>query len=70
MRFLQFVPHQRVFSSKELRQAVSNDQKFDIVHIAAFVCPRSGELYFSDVDLNSGKAPVAEPDVLSADALA
>lgn len=64
------VPHQRVFSSKELREAVSNDQKFDIVHIAAFVCPRSGELYFSDVDLNSGKGVAAEPDALSADALA
>jgi hypothetical protein len=64
------VPHQRVFSSKELREALSNDQKFDIVHIAAFICPRSGELYFSDVDLNSGKGLAAEPDVLSADALA
>jgi len=59
-----------VFSSKELRDAVSNDRKFDIVHIAAFVCPRSGELYFSDVDLNSGKGLATEPDVLSADALA
>jgi len=64
------LPHQRVFSSTELREAVSNDQKFDIVHIAAFVCPRSGALYFSEVDLNSGKGLATEPDVLSADALA
>jgi hypothetical protein len=64
------VPHQRVFSSAELRKAVSNDRRFDIVHIAAFVCPRTGTLYFSDVDLNTGASTVAEPDFLSADALA
>jgi hypothetical protein len=64
------VPHQRVFSSAELRQAVSNDRTFDVVHIAAFICPRSGELYFSDVDLNSGASLTAEPDRLTADALA
>ncbi len=46
------------------------DQKFDIVHIAPYVCPRSGDLYFSEVDVNSGRGVSAEPDVLSADALA
>jgi hypothetical protein len=64
------VPHQRIFSSGELRVAVSGDQTYDIVHIAAFVCPRSGTLYFSAVDLNTGESAVPEPDVLSADALA
>ncbi len=63
------VPHQRVFSSQELRAAVSGDGRFDIVHIAAYVCPRSGDLYFSNVDLNSGTGITADPDVLSADAL-
>jgi hypothetical protein len=64
------VPHQRVFSSKELRQAISDDRKFDIVHIAAYVCPRSGDLYFTDVNLNSGESNEGEPDVLNPDALA
>lgn len=64
------VPHQRIFSSGELRVAVSGDQTYDIVHIAAFVCPRSGTVYFSDVDLNSGESLAPEPDMLSADALA
>ena len=50
--------------------ARSGDQTYDIVHIAAFVCPRSGTLYFSDVDLNSGESIVPESDMLSADALA
>lgn len=64
------VPHQRIFSSGELRQAVSGDETYDIVHIAAFVCPRSGTLYFTDVDLNTGESVAPEPDLLSADALA
>jgi hypothetical protein len=64
------VPHQRVFSSDELRAALSGGHTYDIVHIAAFVCPRSGSLYFSDVDLNTGANLVEEPDRLSADALA
>jgi hypothetical protein len=64
------LPHQRVFSSGELRVAVSSDQVYDVVHIAAFVCPRSGTVYFSDVDLNTGESAVPEPDVLSADSLA
>jgi TIR domain len=64
------VPHQRVFSSHELRVAVSGDQTYDIVHIAAFICPRSGTLYFTDVDLNTGESVVVEADFLNADALA
>lgn len=64
------MPHQKVFSSQELRQALADDQKFDVVHIAAYVCPRSGDLYFSDVDLHSGEGLDREPDVLPADALA
>jgi hypothetical protein len=64
------VPHQRVLSSRELRAAVSGDQTYDIVHIAAFVCPRSGTLYFSDVDLKTGESAVSDSDRLSADALA
>ncbi len=64
------VPHQRIFSSAELRAAVSGDQTYDIVHIAAFVCPRSGTLYFSDVDLKTGESVLPEPDTLSPDALA
>jgi hypothetical protein len=63
------VPHQRVYSSAELRRAVSGDQTFDVVHIAAFVCPRSGTIYFSDVDLNTGESSTQERDVLTADAL-
>ena len=68
--FPEVIPHQRVFSSHELREAVTADGKFDIVHIAAYVCPRSGDLYFGDVDLNSGAGISKDPDILGADALA
>jgi hypothetical protein len=61
------VHHHRVFDSKTVRQLLS-DEKFDIVHVAAFVCPRSGALYFSDVDPQSGKPHVqADADVIPAD---
>lgn len=68
--FPESVPHQRVFSSAELREALAADGKYDIVHIAAFVCPRSGDLYFSDVDVDSGRGITPDPDILPADALA
>jgi len=68
--FPETVPHQRVFSSAELRQALTGDETYDIVHIAAFVCPRSGDLYFSEVDLNTGMGIGPDADVLKADALA
>jgi hypothetical protein len=61
------ITHERVFSSKELSQLLAG-KRFDIVHVAAFVCPRTGDLYFSDVDLNSGESISAEVDVITADA--
>jgi hypothetical protein len=62
------VQHDRVFDSSSLKRLLRNE-KVDIVHIAAYVCPRSGDLYFSDVDLASGR-PLSEPiDKITADAL-
>jgi hypothetical protein len=60
------VPHQRIFSSTELRVAISGYQTDDLVHIAVFVFPRSCTLYFSDTDLNTGESIAPEPDLLSA----
>ena len=59
--------HRRVFDSAMVRQSLS-DEKVDIVHVAVFVCPRSGTLYFSDVDPQSGKPLLqTEPDVIRAE---
>lgn len=63
------VRHQRVVSSSELLEAV-RQEKFDIVHIAAYVCSRSGALYFSDVDPASGNGLSEHPDILAAEELA
>jgi TIR domain len=63
------MPHLRVFDAMSARRELSKD-RFDIVHLAAFVCPRSGAVYFSDVDLRTGKPnPDVSLDVIEADDL-
>ena len=60
--------HIRAFDAMATRQALR--ERCDIVHIAAFVCPRSGAVYFSDVDLRTGKPnPDVSRDVLEAEDL-
>lgn len=61
------VEHTVICNSRALREKLSKNE-FDIVHVGAFICPRSGDLYFSEVDLNSG-LPVTEPvDLLPSEA--
>jgi hypothetical protein len=62
------IAHERVFTSADLRDRLSHG-RFDIVHIAAFVCPRTGDLYFSEVDTQTGKATGTPVDKMSAEAL-
>jgi TIR domain len=62
------LPHERVFALADLRNRLSSN-RYDIVHIAAFVCPRTGDLYFSDVDLDTGRPTTSDIEKLSADAL-
>jgi hypothetical protein len=60
--------HDVVTSSAQLVSILSS-QQVDVVHIAAYVCPRSGSLYFSRVELPLGR-PVDNEDYIQADALA
>jgi hypothetical protein len=62
------IRHQFVVSSAELSRILL-EESVDIVHIAGFVCPRGGDLYFSSVELPSGASNSSEVDRLSADAL-
>lgn len=62
------LPHERVFALADLRSRLSSS-RYDIVHIAAFVCPRTGDLYFSDVGLDTGRATTSDVEKISADAL-
>jgi hypothetical protein len=63
------IRHQFILTSAELR-SVLFEQRVDIVHIAAFVCPRGGDLYFSPVELPQGSPAPGEIDRVSAVALA
>ena len=60
------VEHERVLNSLALRQALTH-QRFDMIHIAAYVCPRSGDLYFSDVNPRTGERLGSGADYISAD---
>src|SRR5262249_48599721 len=63
------IRHQFILNSVELR-SVLVEQRVDIVHIAAFVCPRGGDLYFSSVELPLGNPGPGEIDRVPAEALA
>jgi TIR domain len=60
--------HDTVFSSESLKETLMAD-KAHVVHIAAYVCPRSGDVYFSDVNLGTGAPTSRSIDRISADAL-
>lgn len=61
--------HDVVTTSKEVVQILSS-QQVDVVHIAAYVCPRSGTLYFSSVELPLGRLTDGDADFIQAEALA
>jgi hypothetical protein len=65
----QRVTHNVITTSQELRDLLLTEE-VHVIHIAAFVCPRTGDLYFSDVDLAAGKGNTSDPDLITADALA
>jgi hypothetical protein len=60
--------HDTVMSSAELKRVLNSP--VDIVHIAGYVCPRSGTLYFSEMKLPEGLSqPVGDEDYVTAGAL-
>jgi hypothetical protein len=61
--------HERVTASADLER-ILRQGRVDIVHIAAFVCPRSGVLYFNRVELPSGANATSELDFVRPEALA
>jgi len=66
--FPESIRHEFVLNSGDLRRILL-DEQVDIVHIAAFVCPRGGDLYFTHVGLPLGDSDVEEPDVVSPESL-
>jgi len=66
--FPKLLQHEIVMSSAKLMQVLNSD--VDIVHIAGYVCPRSGTLYFSAVKLPEGwSQPENEEDCIKAEVL-
>jgi CHAT domain-containing protein len=67
--FPQELRHDVATSSKDVVGILST-QQVDVVHIAAYVCPRSGTLYFSHVELPLGVSTEHDEDFIRAEALA
>jgi hypothetical protein len=63
------VHHEAIITSAQVKQILVR-QRFDIVHVAAFVCPVSGDLVFSKVDPVTKQDLAGPRDGLSADAFA
>jgi len=61
--------HEIVTTSRELF-GILGPQIVDVVHIAAYVCPRTGRLYFTEVQMPLGRSLVNPPDFVEARALA
>jgi hypothetical protein len=62
------IKHEIVLNSKDLSKILLAE-RVDIIHIAAFVCPRRGDLYFSSVELPLGKSNTKDVDILRPEAL-
>ncbi len=61
--------HDVVLGARELQSALMVG-RVDILHVAAYVCPRTGVLYFSPVDLPSGTARDGDVEIFRPEALA
>jgi hypothetical protein len=55
-----------ITTSEELRPLLEKE-KFDIVHVASYVCPVTGDLVFSPVDPVTKKDLVPRRDRMTAD---
>jgi hypothetical protein len=64
--FPESVHHLVSTSSADLRKLLV-ENRFDIIHVAAYVCPRSGDLIFSEVDPRTKKDVGGKPDYLEID---
>jgi hypothetical protein len=56
-------------SSADLRSLLA-ENRFDIIHVATYICPRTGDLIFSAVDPATKKDVSGNPDYLESEAFA
>jgi hypothetical protein len=67
--FPEAIEHEFVHTSTDLKDALLDGKQKHIVHIAAFVCPRGGDIYFTPVSLPLGESAVGEPDLIRPEVL-
>ncbi len=65
--FPEGVRHLVSTSSADLRKLLV-ENRFDIVHVASYICPLSGDLIFSEVDPRTKRDVSGKPDYLEIDA--
>jgi len=63
------VTHQQVRTSEGTRTLLMRDH-FDIVHVATYICPKTGDLVFSEVDTATGARICGSGEFLTAEAFA
>jgi len=63
------VTHRQVLTSADARDVLMQEH-FDIVHIATYICPKSGDLIFSDINTQTGETVCQPRDFLTAEAFA
>ena len=63
------IEHEFVHNSTDLKRFLLDGRQVHIVHIAAFVCPRGGDLYFTPVTLPLGASAVDEADLVRPETL-
>ena len=59
--------HQEAITTSSEVKALLSRQRFDIVHVASYVCPASGDLVFSEIDLVTRRDLVEQRDKLAAE---
>lgn len=62
--FPETTSHRREVTSQAVSDILLHEH-FDIVHVATYVCPKTGDLVFSDVDLDSAERTCQPADVLT-----
>jgi TIR domain len=63
------VAHIQLLTPAEVRDALRHE-RFDIVHVATYVCPATGDLVFSDINTETGEEICQPREFLTADAFA
>jgi hypothetical protein len=58
------MPHDIVQTSADMKKILLNN-RIDIIHVAAFVCPRGGDLYFSKVELPLGESAAEDLEIIA-----